>query len=233
MEKNRETAQKILDRKPLATVDSDIIPVKGGKIIDTAVEWIEANPQTPAQTIIGTVEIDAIGIRHDFGRTRYSNKLATLPAVKTVLENGAYLEKLPDLAGTTATNHYFAAPVAIDGTDTYLFVRVKEKDTKFFYAHEVFSPEEIEKAKPLDTVLSEIRHQMQTVHRNKQDSIKWSDLYRSIIKHFKEGKPSDITPLSATSSEMSRPLGKQGLTAVRENAALPHLPTRISTMTQI
>ncbi|MDR1468839.1 MAG: hypothetical protein LBT00_06050 [Spirochaetaceae bacterium] len=204
MEKNRETAQKILDGKPLAAADSGIIPVKKGKVIETALDWIKANPQSPAQTV-GAVKIETEGIRHDFSRTRYLNKLATLPAVKTVLEKGAYLEKFPDLLGEPVTNHYFASPITVDGANKYLFVRVTEEKNKIFYLHEVFSPEEIEKAKPLDAVLSKFLYRVQTVPRNEQDSIKWSDLYRSPIKHFKEGKPSDITPLSATSSEMSSP----------------------------
>jgi hypothetical protein len=40
-----------------------------------------------------------------------SNKLATLPAIKAVLENGAYLGHLPDLTGKSITNHYFAAGI--------------------------------------------------------------------------------------------------------------------------
>ncbi|MDR1470334.1 MAG: hypothetical protein LBT00_13710 [Spirochaetaceae bacterium] len=71
-----------------------------------------------------------------------------------------------------------------------MFIQVKEKGNKFFYAHEVFRPEEIEKAEPLDAVLSDFSgHVAGNPQKNEQDSIKWSDLYRSIIRHFKEGKP--------------------------------------------
>jgi hypothetical protein len=50
-----------------------------------------------------------------------------LPAVKTVLEKGAFLGKMGDLAGKNIQNYYFAAPVAIDGQSRIVFVRARKK----------------------------------------------------------------------------------------------------------
>ncbi|MDR1470335.1 MAG: hypothetical protein LBT00_13715 [Spirochaetaceae bacterium] len=120
MDEIRENAKKILNGKPIVAANSTGIPVKDGKIVDTAMDWIKNNPQAPAQTVLGIVKIDEGGVEHDFARTRYINKPATLPAVKTVLENGAYLLNLPDFTGKPVTNHYFAAPTTIDSADKYV-----------------------------------------------------------------------------------------------------------------
>jgi hypothetical protein len=173
--------KEFLEGNPIATVLSKDIPIQDGEIITTAINLIKENPIGTIKTSIGDVQITNDSIRTSFNHTRYPNKLAVLPKLQAILEGGIYLRNLPDIDGGNTVNHYFAAPVKIDGNPKYVFIRVKEKSSgKSFYVHEVFAEEEIKKSDALNSTLSKLGDRMQTVGP-KQDRIKFSDLYRSIL----------------------------------------------------
>jgi hypothetical protein len=103
---------------------------------------------------------------------------------------------LTDFEGNAISNHYFAAPVELNETRKYVFIRVREKNTgKSFYVHEVFIEDEIERAESLDIVLNKKRDRMQAVEplMNQKD-VKASDLYRSIINRTLSVNPSKVSP---------------------------------------
>lgn len=119
-----------------------------GKIISSALNWIENNPQGTAKTLIGDVEITRRGIRDDFNHVAFPDKRATLPAIKTILEDGAYLGEMADMGGKAITNYYFAAPVSIDDRNVIVFVRVRKKGegSNRFYVHDVYTLQDIKKS---------------------------------------------------------------------------------------
>ncbi len=134
--------------KVVAEVKSDDIPILKSGILKSAVDWIERYPQAPANTIIGKVEFTKNNIKADFFHSSCPNKLATLSAVKAVLEKGVYLGKKQDKDGKPINNHYFSGTVKIDNEEKIVFVRVREAmgSASRFYVHEVYELEKIKNA---------------------------------------------------------------------------------------
>ncbi|MDR3113793.1 MAG: hypothetical protein LBU09_05395, partial [Endomicrobium sp.] len=168
---------EILKGDPLKKVSAKDINIIGKGVIDTAVKWFEANPieNARANTIDGDFDVvfTKDGIKDSFGHTRYPNKVYVLPALKDIIEKGAYLGKMADLDGKRIDNYYFGVPVEIDGKRKIVFVRVRKAagDTERFYIHEIFTDDEIEEAETLQP-------------RGVQTSAKRaSALYKSIIKN--------------------------------------------------
>ncbi|GMO57424.1 MAG: hypothetical protein Ta2G_17100 [Termitinemataceae bacterium] len=185
----------ILEGSVVASVHSADIPILDGKIINTALDWIRKHPIRTVKTRIGNVTVTNDGIKADFGHTRYPSKLYVLPAIKSILENGAYLNSMSDFYGKNINNHYFAAPVELDGERKLVFLRIREKEKgKSFYVHEVFIEEEVKKSETLDFILSKSGDRMQTVDPQ-QDKIKASDLYRSILNDALSVNPSQVSKL--------------------------------------
>jgi hypothetical protein len=143
-----QEVKKILEGSEIAAVRSQDIPIKDKKIIATALEWIDAHPQGTAKTVIGDIEITRRGIHDDFSHVAFPDKLAVLPAIKTVLEKGAYLGFGADLDGKNINNYYFAAPVKIDDNRKIVFVRARKRaaGANRFYVHDVYTEEDIKKS---------------------------------------------------------------------------------------
>ena len=163
-----------LTGNPVAFALSSNIPIINGNIITTAILWIENNPQEPAKTVIGEIEITRRGIRDDFSHVAFPEKLAVLPVIRTVLEQGAYLGTKQDFRGMKIQNYYFAAPVSIDGNKKIVFVRVRKKGMGKlrFYIHDIYTLNEIKKSGASKTT--------GTAH-NVQNKGKAPDLYKSIL----------------------------------------------------
>jgi hypothetical protein len=70
-----------------------------------------------------------------------------LPAIRSVLEKGAYLGKFRDIQSKDLYNFFFAAPIRINEKDNIVFVRIRQADgdKKRFYVHEVYTEDEIKK----------------------------------------------------------------------------------------
>jgi len=145
---NPECKRAILEGAPLIQVSAKDIPIKNGRIIETAVEWMKANPQQDAMTMIGAVRITPSDIKTSFSHTLYPNKLAVLPILRDMLERGVYLGEAADWTRKKAVNHYFAAPVAIDGRRQLLFIRVIQEPglPKRLHVHEIYTEAEIKKS---------------------------------------------------------------------------------------
>ena len=123
----------------------------------SAINWIENNPQENAKTVIGEVAITRRSVKDDFSHSKYADKLATLPAVKTILENGVYLGNKNDKDGKPITNYYFAGTVKLDGNEKVVFIRVKKakNSSARFYVHEVFTTEKRKKVNAFKTTASD------------------------------------------------------------------------------
>ncbi|MDR0466140.1 MAG: hypothetical protein LBH94_02150, partial [Deltaproteobacteria bacterium] len=180
----------IMEGTPVASVTTQGIPKSGAKLRDLASQWLQQNPIAPidAITVDGVlrVEVTQTGIQDSFGHTIYTNKLAALHAVQSVIQNGAYLGHMADLEGKAIENYYFSAPVEIDGTRKIVFARVREVEGNpaSFYVHEVFTEDEIEKADELTSLLSRRNPLgMQTHAAASRKKGNPSDLYRSIIRN--------------------------------------------------
>ncbi|MDR3325002.1 MAG: valine--tRNA ligase [Spirochaetaceae bacterium] len=151
-----ERDKAILTGEPVAKVFSKDLPIQNGKIRDTALNWIKRNPLGPAHTEIGVVQISNNSIKDSFSKAHfvYPNKLYVLPALKTALEKGAYLGAIPNFEGKAEMNHYFAAPVELDGQRKLIFVRVINKNSRqlnVFYLHQVYVEGEIKKVGSVQT----------------------------------------------------------------------------------
>lgn len=169
--------KRVLEGPPISKVLSSDIPIINGNIISTALKWIEGNPQGTVKTIIGDVEITRRGIRDDFSHVAFPDKLAVLPAIKAVLEIGAYLGEMQDLNGKNIMNYYFAAPVDIDGNNKIVFIRVRKKGTglRRFYVHDIYTLDDIKKSGANKTT--------GTVHKA-QNKGNAPDLYKTILSRF-------------------------------------------------
>jgi hypothetical protein len=182
--KNKE----ILEGNSITDILSSAVPILNGEIITSAVDWISKNPQGAANTIIGEVEITRRGIKEDFSHIAFPDKLASLPAVKTVLEKGAYLGQMQDITGKNIQNYYFAAPVTIDGNNKIIFVRARKKGNgqNRFYVHDVYTLDDIKKSGTTKTT--------GTAH-NAQNKGNVPDLYKSIIQDAIDVNPDSVSKL--------------------------------------
>jgi hypothetical protein len=192
----RLAVKEFLEGEPIADVKA--FPIIKGKPIDTADDWIAKNPIGTVLTKIGEVVVEPDDIHVSMNHTKYANKVFMLPAIKPVLENGAYLGMLDDFYGLPEENHYFAAPIALDGDRKIVFVRVKQKSggDKRLHIHEVFTEDEIKNAAPLDAEIKKrfpVVPNMQTALTGNHKDRKQSDLYRSIINDWLSVKPSDVS----------------------------------------
>jgi hypothetical protein len=114
-------SQKVLlEGEAVSAVFSKDLPIKGGKIIDTALSWIEEHPQGTAKTILGDVILNRRGIRNSLNHKPLNpEKLYTIPAIKTILEKSVFLGSLKDTEGKSIENYYFDAPIEIDVLEKY------------------------------------------------------------------------------------------------------------------
>ena len=125
------------------------------RIIAAAQRWVKENVKSPVKTVIGDVTVDENTIQnslsHGFGR----DKIDSIPAIRDVLEKGAYLGNENDKNGATINNHYFAGKVDLAGDVKIVFCRVRNSTrgdkTKRFYVHEIFTENEIKKGLPFKT----------------------------------------------------------------------------------
>lgn len=170
---NEQKAKEILVGDAVQKVSSQDIPIQNGRTIDTALAWITKNPIGIVQTVIGAVEVSKGGIDNSFGHTRYKNKVFVLPAIRSILEHGAYIGHAPDLRKLKKENYYFATPIEIDGERKIVFIRTVENigNPNTFYVHEVFTEEEIKKSEAMRPAAISKK----SLHG------KASDLYRSIL----------------------------------------------------
>ena len=181
-------SRSILEGKPVASVSSKDIPIINEEPITTALEWINRNPIGNVETVIGDVEVTPSGIDNSFGHTKYKNKVFVLPAVKAILQEGAFLSELDDFnPENNIRNYYFAAPVALDEERKIVFIRVRqvEEGSKKFHVHEVFTEDEIRAAAPLQEEIDKRKPgngpnaaSFPGIRAGNQ-----SDLYRSIINN--------------------------------------------------
>ena len=180
----KAAAKAVLSGPPLAILESKNIPIQNGRIRDSALAWIKNNPIGLVDTSIGKVQISNNSIKDSFSESHliYPNKLYVLPALKEVLQKGAYLGKLDDFRGEPTINHYFAAPVELDGTRKIVFVRVKNKNSRnahLFYVHQVYVEDEIKKSGSLQTAAACVKRHIGS----------FPDLYKSIINDALTVKP--------------------------------------------
>lgn len=116
--------------------------------------WAKANINNPIIKTVerGKVVFDEGGIKDSLShKPLYQNKLDSVPVIKHVLEDGAYLGSFDDLGGNDIVNHYWAGRARFADGDHLVFVRVREVKGREqrFYVHDVFSDELIKKATPL------------------------------------------------------------------------------------
>jgi hypothetical protein len=82
----------ILEGDAVAAVFAKDIPIKNGRIIDTALEWIESHPQGTAKTVLGDIVVNRRGIRNSLNHKPLNpEKLYTLPAIKRFLKKARSL----------------------------------------------------------------------------------------------------------------------------------------------
>jgi hypothetical protein len=146
----------VLKGAAVKSVSAKDIPITGKGPVDTAKQWANNNPGITAKaiTIDGNFEIMITpGIKDSFGHdTKYPNKVYVLPALKDVIERGAYIGHAPDAKGVTIENYYWAAPVDIDGDKKIVFIRTRKADgdpRNKLYVHEVFTEDEIKNSEAI------------------------------------------------------------------------------------
>lgn len=140
-------------RRVVAEVESGT--VNTGRYMDSvaaAKRWVREN-------IKGTIHakgdhvvvFDEGSVDKTFSHLKYPSKFDTIPAVREVLKNGAYLGDLNDLDGNNLVNLYWGGTVLLDGERTLVFVRARRpaKQSTKFYVHDVFTEEDIKKYPPL------------------------------------------------------------------------------------
>lgn len=116
--------------------------------------WAKANINNPVIRTVerGKVIFDESGIKDSLShKPLYQNKLDSVPVIKNILEDGAYLGSFEDFGGNDIINHYWGGRARFADGDHMVFVRVREAKGREqrFYLHDVFSDELIKKATPL------------------------------------------------------------------------------------
>lgn len=145
--------KEIIDnlKKPVASVEHGIITKNENESVMTvAGKYVEEHFKDPAKTKIGDVEISKKGMKNDLSHGFGKDKLDAIPALKDVLEKGAYIGYANDSEGRPVNHHYFAGKVHFPDGDKIVFCRVHEnKGDKInhFYVHEVFLEDDLKKEK--------------------------------------------------------------------------------------
>ena len=164
---NLPDAQKKLNRQilngdPITTVE---LNTSEKSLLDAVAEWASGKTSNLGHIsrIIPGEKLDIVFSKSDidtsFGHTKYKNKLHTLPVVRTVIENGAYMGMMEDIKPSEQkntkeepiikNNYYFAAPILMGTEKKILLVRVVQefnesgevKSPVKFYVHEVYDEE--------------------------------------------------------------------------------------------
>lgn len=149
-EKQRKKEQ--IQNNIVSSIQKDSVPYNNDGSFDKAAKtWLEKNNVGNAETVIGEVLINRRSVERDMHHGDFEDKylkLQTLPAVKDVLEKGAYLGFEKDFELKNIDNHYFAAKINYGNEEKLVFCRVRENygDKSRFYVHEVFTEDEIKKA---------------------------------------------------------------------------------------
>lgn len=210
----------------VSSVESGIIKKTDEKTAAKAAqEWVEENYKTPADTVIGEVEIKKGNIKDSLSHGFGQDKLDAIPAVKDVLEKGTYLGYENDFKGATLRNHYFAGKVKFPGGDKIVFCRVRESagDTsKRFYVHEVFTEDEIKKG----ATTRSSNDSLQRLTGKPQKDLTNAPTDGS-LPHF-TGKPQEETSLQTSTAEKGWQSGRrlysfilQDVLDVKENQEKP------------
>ncbi len=155
----------------------------------------------PMETEIGRVYFQPRGVKDSFGHSLYPQKVDLTLAVPDVLERGEYLGSMKDIHGRDIDNHYFAGKVKLGDEEHFLFIRArqKEKNSKRFYVHEVFTEEEVKKSGSLSSSI-DIREQQATAADKRLP-----DFYKSIIGSVlnvnEETSPQELTDIPPEPAE--------------------------------
>ena len=97
------------------------------------------------------VVFDESTVNDTFSHLKYPNKFDTIPVIRDILKNGAFLGDLGDLDGHNLVNLYWGGTVLLNGEKKVIFVRARRpfKQATKFYVHDVFTEEDIKKYPPL------------------------------------------------------------------------------------
>ncbi len=235
-----EAKRERLKNNVVASVEKGVFQRKSTKEAVNAIkQWVkETINGRPMQTEIGRVYFQPRGIKDSFGHSIYPNKIDLTHAVPNVLEQGEYLGSMRDINGRDIDNHYFAGKVQLGGEEHFVFVRArqKEKNSKRFYVHEVFTEEEIKKSGSLSSSI-DIREQQATAADKRLP-----DFYRSIVGSVlnvnenagkKEGIAKSEKPSSADIRALQTTAASESLSDSRQSIENPALDVNESSTPNI
>ena len=175
-------ATKLSELKAIPVVANSMrAPDPKRAITYTVEEFRKVFPRSVyVETPIGTVTINAGGIRDSLNHTLYQAKMDTVLTLPLGMEKAVYLETLKDFDGKDRDNHFFAYLIDYDGQERYVLCRVIKEgpDSKpRAYVHDIYSVKQIEDwAKKISSPL-----QTQPQSAKQTTEPRGATLYKTII----------------------------------------------------
>ena len=140
-------------KKVVASVTSGTINVGNWKSsLANAKRWVRENVKGAIRAKGDHVVVfDESSINDTFSHLKYPNKFDTVPVIRDILKNGAFLGDLNDFDGHNLVNLYWGGTVLVNGEKKVIFVRARRpfKQATKFYVHDVFTEEDIKRYPPL------------------------------------------------------------------------------------
>lgn len=143
VEKNRvrqEEQEKFSRMQPIG-IDHDFIEEDDGKAARAAAiqYWKDKYPNgVSIDTSVGTVLINAKGIKHSLSHGFGRRKLAAIPTLEEGMRNASYIGSLSDFDDKGIKNHFFLYKLDYKEDANYVICRIRDQfEEKRLYIHEV------------------------------------------------------------------------------------------------
>ena len=204
----RQEEQEKFSRMQPIGIDHDFIEEDDGKAARAAAiqYWKDKYPNgVSIDTSVGTVLINAKGIKHSLSHGFGRRKLAAIPTLEEGMRNASYIGSLSDFDDKGIKNHFFLYKLDYKEDANYVICRIRDQfEEKRLYIHEVAPIISFAQQKS-DSLLSQPANQSYL-------QLRGIALYRHMITDFLQGVNGEFYPLQKEEKNMP------------DSKAIPKLP---------
>ena len=179
-------------------IDQDFIEEEDGKAARAAAikYWKDKYPNgVSIDTRVGTVLINAKGIKHSLSHGFGRRKLAAIPTLEEGMRNASYIGSLSDFDDKGIKNHFFLYKLDYKEDANYVICRIRDQfEEKRLYIHEV-APITSFAQKKSDSLLSQPADESHL-------QLRGIALYEYMITDFLQGVNGEFYPLQKEEKNM-------------------------------
>ena len=193
----KEEQEKFSRMQPIG-IDQDFIEEEDGKAARAAAikYWKDKYPNgVSIDTRVGTVLINAKGIKHSLSHGFGRRKLAAIPTLEEGMRNASYIGSLSDFDDKGIKNHFFLYKLDYKEDANYVICRIRDQfEEKRLYIHEV-APITSFAQKKSDSLLSQPADESHL-------QLRGIALYEYMITDFLQGVNGEFYPLQKEEKNM-------------------------------